>query len=99
MDTPFKIEAAVEVSSSTVFGGSISILTYPTEELLVVPDKLDPLDMDRSVLTRTRLLSTSSIGRLSGLGLISAVLSATISSTTLIDSPADSGFLCFKAEK
>jgi len=95
MDTPFSMDAAFDVSSST------SILIFEMD-VLVVPDKLDPVDMDRSVLTfgPMRSCSTSSNFRLSGLGLRStAWVSATIFSTTWIDSPADLGFLCFKAEK
>ena len=50
--TPLRIEAALEVSSSTGFVGSYSILMFSMDEL-EVPDKLDPLDIDRSDLTLT----------------------------------------------
>jgi len=89
------MDAAFDVSSST------SILTFEMD-VLVVPDKLDSVDMDRSVLIfgRMRPCSTSSNFRLNGLGWRStAWVSATIFSTSWIDSPADLGFLCLKAEK
>lgn len=83
--TPFNIDAAFEVSSSTVVVGSSSILTSPTDAVLVVPEKLDPADIDRSDLTGTSWsLSISSKRRFRGLegSRSTAVSVLTISSTT-----------------
>jgi hypothetical protein len=83
-----------------VFVGSSSILIFPTDELFVVPDKLDPLDIDRSDLIGTNGgLSISSNRRFRGLGrsVSTAVSVFTISSTTWIDSAAV--FFAFNAER
>jgi len=99
IDTPFNIDAALDVSSSTVLVGSSSIFTFPAYELFVVPDRLDALDIDRSDLTGTSwVLSISSYRRFRGLGssFSTAVSVFTISSTTWIDSAAV--FLAFNAD-
>ena len=64
MDTPLRMDAAFDVSSST------STFTFEME-VLVVPEKLDPLDNDRSVLILgiMRSCSTSEKRRFNGLGL------------------------------
>jgi len=51
--TSFNMDAAFDVSSSTVVVGSSSILTSPIDAVFVVPEMLDPADIDRSDLTGT----------------------------------------------
>jgi len=92
------MDAAFEVSSST---GSVSIFTVGTDEALVVPDKLDPVDIERSVFTLTCSFSSSSkrrfLGELARTG-SSACTVSSISWTNWHDSPADCGALARNAE-